>query len=138
MKQRQLSLGDIILIVHGEAEGCSFEEKMWIAHTLLNRERYEYEHLKNYFRDPYVDYHGASRKWKISNIIERRAFVETCNACFKALADHLAGVDPTNGAVYFATKRCLRGHDPTDFFGDVEEITVPGYFQHRFFRVVEL
>lgn len=126
-----IKLGPLIRIVHGEAEGQGFEEKKWVAHVVLNR-------LKNptKFRSLEADFSGMHRKWCVSDVLERRAFDESARACIEALEEHQMGIDPTEGATFFATKYLLGNRDPSQIFGVlVEEIEVPPEFAHRFFRL---
>lgn len=126
-----LNRGKIALIVHGEAEECPFEEKVWIVHVILNRLKQPHK-----FRDLSQDFHGYTRKMKITNAIERQAFEDSINAVFEALEERKYGFDPTQGAVFFATKKYMKDKDPAKVFGVlVEEVYTPRDFLHAFYRL---
>ena len=121
------------LIVHGEAEECDFLEKKWVAHVILNRMK---EPEK--FRSLEKDFKGFTRPMKITNRIERIAFIESVDAVIQAMMERFINIDPTHGAVFFATKEYIRNKDPTKIFGVlVEEVETPNSFKHRFFRLKE-
>lgn len=126
-----LSIGLIVLIVHGEAESCTIEEKKWIAHVVLNRLR-----APEQFRSIEDDFKGLKRKMKIENRIERMAFIESIDAVIQAILESFINIDPTHGAVFFATKKLFHNKDPSSVFGaPVVEVETPEYFQHRFFKL---
>jgi len=126
-----LNIGLISLIVHGEAENCSYEEKKWIAHVILNRLSQPY-----LFRSLEKDFKGLSRRIKIENNLERQAFIDSINAVLEAIEEHKLKIDPTQGATFFAVKKFIRNKDPTVVFGVlVEEVNTPESFAHVFFKL---
>ncbi|ABR31286.1 hypothetical protein SU69_07305 [Thermosipho melanesiensis] len=124
-------IGKAALVVMGEAEGQSFEEKKWIAHVILNR----LKHGK--FRPIEKDFIGYRRAIDIDEELEREAMTDAVNAAVLAFYEHLVGIDPTKGATFFATKKYIKEKDPNEIFGvKVEPVPTPNYFAHQFYRLV--
>lgn len=127
----QYDIGKAALIVMGEAEGQSFEEKKWIAHVILNR----IEHGK--FRSIEKDFIGYRRTLDIDEELERKAMSDAVNAAVLAFYEHILGIDPTKNATFFATKKIMKDKDPSEVFGvRVEPVPTPNYFAHQFYRLV--
>lgn len=118
--------GIIALIVMGEGENCSYNEKVAIAACAWNRLK---DQKKYKFNDLKKDFYGYNRTLKISNEIERKAFADSVNASFEAYELVKSG---EFREMYFFS---LKGHKkPTSFFS-LNEICFPENFKHNFFRI---
>lgn len=126
------NLADLILVVYGECENCSFLEKQAVAHVYLNRLESDYK-----FRSVEEDFKGYTREMKITNKLEREAFKESVKASLRAVYDHFVNLkDPTNGAIFFALKEKYGNIDMSKIFGvNVEPVELPNNFKHMFFRI---
>ena len=125
-------IGKAALIVMGEAEGQSFEEKKWIAHVIYNRIAH------GGFRALEKDFVGYKRNLDIDEELERKAMTDSTNAAIIAFYEHILGIDPTKNATFFATKNIMKDKDPSKVFGvKVQPVHTPNYFAHQFYRLIE-
>lgn len=126
------NLADLILVVYGECENCSFLEKQAVAHVYLNRLESDYK-----FRSVEEDFKGYTREMKITNKLEREAFKESVQAALRAIYDHyVSQKDLTDGAVFFALKEKYGNIDMSKIFGvEVEPVEISNNFKHMFFRI---
>lgn len=124
------NIGKVAVVVMGEAEGQTFEEKKWIAHVVLNRLQH------GNFRPIEQDFIGYKRKISVNNDLERNALIDSINASVFAFFEHFLNIDPTKGATFFATKKFMEGKDPSEVFGvDVKPVPTPSYFAHQFYKL---
>ena len=125
--QLPFDIGVAAVIVQGEAEGQSLEEKVFVALTIVNRT------LQNEikFQSIEEDYLGQSRKLKVTNPVERRQMEESINAVLIALELHKRREDLRD--IYFFNNH---GKKPSSWY-KVEEVDLSEFnFKHYFFRIV--
>lgn len=116
--------GNMAIIVMGEGENCSFEEKILIAITLINR----IKEKKIKFNSVYKDYLGWNREFRVSNGPEKKALSESIKSI--DIAEKLYYEHPEFRNIYFFN---LSGNDPkTDY--SVKKIQITG-FRHTFFSI---
>lgn len=113
------------IIVMGEGESCSFEEKVLIALTLINR----IKEKKIRFNSIFKDYHGWDRDFKISNSLEKVALEESIEAI--NIAEKIYREHPEFRNVFFFN---LSGRDPKTIF-QVKKVDING-FKHTFFEII--
>lgn len=112
------------IIVMGEGESCSFEEKVLIALTLINR----IKEKKIRFNSIFKDYHGWDRDFKVSNSLEKVALEESIESI--NIAEKMYHKHPEFRNVFFFN---LSGRDPKTSY-KVKKIEISD-FKHTFFEI---
>ena len=119
-------LGKVAYIIMGEAESCSYMEKVMIGVVLWNR--IKEKHIK--FNDIEKDFHGwqldKRQIDKIDTEEERQAFIDSVNAAYESYkkSEH-------NPDLFFFH---IGNHDPSSWY-KTKQVFV-GNTQHNFFKIV--
>lgn len=121
------SLGKISIIVMGEAENCSFQEKEMIAAVAWNR--LISKNLK--FNNLEKDFYGYNRIFKISNKLEKNALEDSINSSIRAYEKVKSGLYKN---IYFFS---LKGHKKPSSFYKLKKINTPTTFKHNFYKIEE-
>lgn len=124
-------LGRTAYLIHAEAEGCTYPEKVMIGIVIWNRLLDIYN--KNEYKFKLEDFEGwdlKKRKIKITNNIEREALIESINASFESYNIVVNSKNNKYKNVYFFN---LSGNMNLRYY-NLNKIKKSG-FKHTFFEI---
>jgi hypothetical protein len=143
--------GAAVMTILFEAEGCSFEEKVWVGLSIRNRQDHP-EWFQTGYQGLFKDYSGWSRTINFNRQPVRQAFLDSVHAWF--MVEYMSKeIREKLPITFYVTKdllyrKGLLGIDhgvlidrvPKEIFGinhKLEVVPAPVEFKHVYFKMVD-